>query len=223
MVGKSEETQQGSDRNGKHYGLIVVAHPDDETLWTGGYLLMHPEWSWYIACLTRSSDPDRAPKFRQVLRRYGAAGEMADMDDGPEQTPLPKDLLKSTILSLLMRTSFDLILTHGAHGEYTRHRRHEETGEAVLSLWLEGRITTSSLWRFAYHDRQKTILPQAEAHADRIFTLPEPIWQEKYAVITGLYGFDPLSWEARTTPRREAFLCFSFPNAISNSTTLPNG
>ena len=24
---------------------VVVAHPDDETLWAGGLLLSHPEWS----------------------------------------------------------------------------------------------------------------------------------------------------------------------------------
>jgi len=23
---------------------VIVAHPDDETLWTGGMILMHPEW-----------------------------------------------------------------------------------------------------------------------------------------------------------------------------------
>ena len=62
---------------------VIVAHPDDETLWCGGYLLTHPEFTWRIVTLCRAVDPDRAQKFRRVLRRFGAGGEMADLDDGP--------------------------------------------------------------------------------------------------------------------------------------------
>jgi len=68
---------------------VVVAHPDDETLWCGGYILAHPEFDWRIVTLCRASDPDRAPKFRMVLERLGAVGVMADLDDEPGQVPLP--------------------------------------------------------------------------------------------------------------------------------------
>ena len=46
---------------------VVVAHPDDETLWAGGLLLGHPEWSPFIVTLCRGQDPDRAPKFQRAL------------------------------------------------------------------------------------------------------------------------------------------------------------
>ena len=33
---------------------VIVAHPDDETLWAGGLLLAHPEWTTFIATSTHS-------------------------------------------------------------------------------------------------------------------------------------------------------------------------
>ena len=131
---------------------VIVAHPDDETLWAGGMLLLHPAWRCRIVTLCRGSDADRAPKFRRALQCYRAEGEMADVDDGPEQAPLPAELLEETVLRLLGPGPFDLLLTHGANGEYTTHRRHDEVSRTVRALRAAGRIHCGQLCCFAYED-----------------------------------------------------------------------
>jgi LmbE family N-acetylglucosaminyl deacetylase len=187
---------------------VVVAHPDDETLWCGGYILTHPEFLWRIVTLCRASDPDRASRFRRVLQRLGAEGEMADLDDGPDQAPLPGGQVQETIARLLAGATYNLILTHGPMGEYTQHRRHAECCQAVIELWRSGSLHTRRLWLFAYEDGDRAYLPRVRADADRREVLTDGVWLEKRRLITDLYGFGPESWEARTTPCEEGFWCF---------------
>lgn len=191
---------------------VIVAHPDDETLWTGGTILSHPSWKWFIVCLCRGSDKDRAPKFLKALQILGSDGIMGDMDDGPEQKPLNENELKNEILKLLPSKHFDLIISHSPNGEYTRHARHEETGKAVIQLWQEGKISANELWSFAYEDGNKKYYPRPIETASVCRDLTEQIWLKKYKIITETYGFDKTSFEAETTPRSESFWQFTNPS-----------
>lgn len=184
---------------------VIVAHPDDETLWAGGTILMHPNTDWTIITICRKSDADRAPKFHRAIETLNAKGIMGDLNDGPEQILLDSRWLQHTILELLPSNNFDLVLTHSPDGEYTRHRRHEEVGNAVMALWQNKKILSKEIFRFAYEDGNGTYLPKAVHNADLEIKLPGKIWQKKYDIVTKIYGFGHDSFEAKTTPRNEAF------------------
>ncbi|MES2520717.1 MAG: PIG-L family deacetylase [Bacteroidota bacterium] len=188
---------------------IIVAHPDDETLWAGGTILTNPFWSCFIISLCRKNDEDRAPKFYKVLKILHAKGNMGNLDDEPEQKPLSNNEVELAILDLLPQTSFDLIITHNPHGEYTKHLRHEEISTAVISLWNEGKISTKQLWVFAYQDGNKAYFPKAVENTSIYKVLEASVWQKKYSLITDIYGFEKESWEAQTTPKAESFWQFN--------------
>lgn len=192
---------------------VIVAHPDDETLWSGGTMLLYPNCNWFVSCLCRKNDPDRAPKFKKVLKYLNVTGIMGNLDDGPEQKPLDNETVQEAILKLLPKQNFDLIITHSPFGEYTRHLRHEEIGRATIALWNDKTIVSKELWVFAYEDGNKKYAPQAIMAANIHQTLPKNIWEEKYSIITEVYGFGKTGFEATTTPKMEAFWQFKNPLA----------
>jgi len=191
--------------------VLIVAHPDDETLWAGGTILSHPFWNWFIICLCRKSDKERATKFYTALQVFKAEGIMGDLDDGPDQKPLDEKVMESAILDLLPSRNFDLIITHNPSGEYTRHIRHEEVSKSVIKLWDAGKITAKELWTFAYEDGNKKYFPLPVENANICRLLTSRIWLRKYSIMTETYGFEKSSWEAETTPRAEAFWQFTDP------------
>ena len=204
------------DAEHKGAAALVVAHPDDETLWAGGLLLCRRDFAWKVLSLCRAQDRDRAPRFYEALRLYGASGEIADLDDGPEQKPLDKRDIQAVVKNGLGSTNYNLIVTHGLRGEYTHHRRHEEAHEAVADLWINGQISTEQIWFFAYSDNSGGSLPTAIRGAHFKFPLPRRVWEQKYRIVTQVYGFQPNSWEARTTPQWEGFWCFRNPERYAH-------
>jgi hypothetical protein len=74
---------------------------------------------------------------------------------------------------------------------------------------LTGQLKARLLCMFAYEDGNKRYLPKAIKTAHLHTSLPRDIVKEKYKIITDIYGFSPQSYEARTTPKEEAFWCFN--------------
>jgi LmbE family N-acetylglucosaminyl deacetylase len=200
---------------------IIVAHPDDETLWAGGTILNHPSWKCFIISMCRKNDPDRAPRFYKALHVLKSQGNMSDLDDGPEQSPLVGEKVEQAILDMLPTKQFDLIISHNPSGEYTKNLRHEEISAAVINLWHAGKISASELWTFAYEDGNRSYLPRPMPKATIHQKLTEQQHMRKYKIITETYGFSRSSWEAGTTPIEETFWRFS--NAKEAKQWLNNG
>ena len=204
-----------SKRKAKKNAAVIVAHPDDETLWAGGTILIGTDYNWYIISLCRGDDPDRSPRFFNSLKVLNAEGKIGRLDDGPEQNALDSEIIIKSVLSLIPPLEYDIIITHSPNGEYTRHRRHEEIGREVINLWKKKKLLSGELWLFAYEDGGGEYLPKAIKSANRIENLERTVWEKKYQIITEVYNFPADSFEAKTAPVAEAFWCFDNPEKIT--------
>jgi len=194
----------------KKEALIVVAHPDDETIWMGGTILKNNDWNWTIISLCRKGDKDRMPKFMRVCEIYKAKGIISDLDD-EKLKPLDIEEVSEKIKSLLPKKEYDYIFTHGENGEYG-HVRHKEVHKAVKKLVGYGKLKCEKLYFFSYmNGEEKTkinpnlsvAIPNSDADESNV--LSEEILKKKKELVRDMYGYPEGGFEVMCCNRKENF------------------
>ena len=114
--------------------LMIVAHPDDETLWGGAHLFKD---RYFVICLTNGFNLKRSNDFKKILKFTNNSGIILNYPDTQDnirddwskvKIGLLKDLSK-----LLNYQNWDKIVTHGPEGT-TGHIHHKKTSKYVTQI-----------------------------------------------------------------------------------------
>lgn len=168
------------------YRLLVVAHPDDETLFFSAALLNLKNKPWRVVCVTDANADGfgkaRALQFKKACKMLGVQKfEQWDFPDIYEQR-LDLNRLKEKLLSL--PKPFE-VFSHGVTGEYG-HPHHQDLG------YLTSQIFKCPVWAPAYN-----------CEADKVIALSEKQYQLKSKIYSEVYGGETLRF-SQFIPNRNA-------------------
>lgn len=117
-----------------YQNIMIVAHPDDETIWGGMHLIKD---KYLVICLTNGDNKTRAQEFNDVIKQTDDLGIILDY---PDKTNGKRDNwsnsqknIKNDLNYLLQKQSFSKIVTHNPSGEYG-HQHHKMTSSIVTNI-----------------------------------------------------------------------------------------
>jgi len=179
----------------KKKALVIVAHPDDETIWMGGTILGLKNIDWTIFSLCRSNDPDRAPKFKKICERYNARGLISDLEDeGIMNVKKSLPEIKKRITANFAGKKFEYIFTHGYNGEYG-HARHLGTHRVVKELVKNKTVTCEKLFFFSYKLNYKGNIVNYIKRSNFATELDDKMFAEKKNIVQNIYGYGKITPE----------------------------
>ena len=115
--------------------LMIVAHPDDETIWGGAHLL---DENWLVVCLTHGSDITRSSEFTEAVSMSGNTPLMLDYPDkvnlSRDDWSQVSDMIEKDICTLLQLKNWQEVATHNPAGEYG-HIHHKLTNALVTQAF----------------------------------------------------------------------------------------
>lgn len=118
----------------KAKNIMIVAHPDDETIWGGDHLL---EEDYVVVCITCGTNKIRDKEIRNVLDVSDDELIKLGYPDNPggivsDWEGYKEDIAKDLDEILTMK-KYDKIVTHNPQGEYG-HKHHIMTNHMVTYL-----------------------------------------------------------------------------------------
>ena len=121
--------------------LMVVAHPDDETLFGGGELLKH-KGEYKVVALDYGNHLIRHKEFICAMEKLGVEKwEHWDGEPYKSSTAYNESILIPRLQRVLEEKEWDKVVTHNQGGEYG-HYRHIGTHN------LMARLVPDKLWVF---------------------------------------------------------------------------
>ncbi len=130
--------------------LVIVAHPDDETIFCGGTILNYKDWNWTVICATFKEEDPRGKEFETAMAKFrenkvNIKGILVGIDERDFKFDKKNECKKKIAGKIIdLELHPDIVFTHNKLGEYN-HEAHRLLYEIVHEIISE---YCPNVWEF---------------------------------------------------------------------------
>lgn len=159
--------------------LMIVAHPDDDTIWGGGSLI---QGNYLVVNVTAGVSPHREQEFRRAMRRTGdtpLALAYPDFKNNNFKKRIPYRWSTATeaqisrdLATIMSYKPWAEIITHSPDGE-SGHFAHRKVSKLVTRVYRQQKATSLGLtyfghiyprWSFGLQGKEIPVLRKMNGH-----------------------------------------------------------
>lgn len=140
--------------------VMIVAHPDDETLWGGMHLLKN---RYLVICLTNANTRKygkiRSNEFEKVMQKTGSTGIILNYPDLNKRNQRDNwkkcsKQIQKDLMTVLTYKNWVEVATHNPQGEYG-HNQHKMTSRLTTRVFQKAKLKNATLKYFGkYHGKK---------------------------------------------------------------------
>lgn len=170
--------------------VMIVAHPDDETLWGGKNLL---DEKYLVICLTNGDNEVRKKEFLNVMKETDDYGIILNYPDKVNNVKSDwkgdKEKIRKDISYILTYKKWDKIVTHNPEGEYG-HIHHKLTNNMVTEECIKKNLTNQLMYFSRYY--KKNVLSEKKLE----YTLSDKESDIKNQIMQDIYKSQNYAYES---------------------------
>lgn len=152
------------------YNLLVVAHPDDETIYFGALLLKHRRYPWHVVCSTDGNADGAGARRKAQFERACSRMKVKSLEWLGQADIYAQRLDIGTIETRLRALAPpQTVFTHGVLGEYG-HPHHQDVCFATHLAFRDSKVPVYSVAHNCFPDLTVRLSPKDYAVKTKILS-----------------------------------------------------
>lgn len=140
--------------------VLFIAHPDDEILSMGNFIINQPE-NLLVICFTNGGNKVRLKEFTLAMESLNIQYKIWNFKDAIDYKWNEKKVLEKVNKILELKEDWEMVITHNKEGDYG-HFQHKEVSRLIRKAYKGDNLFSPILSEILFNDKNKLLPKEAK-------------------------------------------------------------